>query len=131
MNNNRLDNAIFSISRDDIASEIKSLFNEERRYCFLVGAGISMDPPSCVPSARIFVKDLFKYYAPEEEIEKLSQLDSLRYEFLVEKIQILFDKEIRFLDYLDEVKEPNANHIFLANMIMRSLASPEMTSQVK
>jgi len=119
MNDNNLDNLILKISRDDIASEIKNLFNEERRYTFLVGAGISMDPPSYVPSARMFVKDLFKYYAPEEEIEKLSQLDSLRYEFLVEKIQSLFDKEIRFLDYLDVVKEPNANHIFLANMIMR------------
>jgi tetratricopeptide (TPR) repeat protein len=119
MNDNRLESSILKISKDDITSEIKNLFNEDQSYTFLVGAGISMDPPSCVPSARMFVKDLFKYYAPEEEIGMLSQLDSLRYEFLVEKIQNLFDKELRFLDYLDEVKEPNANHIFLANMIMR------------
>ncbi|MCJ7650078.1 MAG: SIR2 family protein, partial [Candidatus Lokiarchaeota archaeon] len=90
-----------------------------RSYTFLVGAGISMDPPSCVPSARMFVNELFKYYAPKEEIESLSGLDSLRYEFLIEKIENLFDKELKFLDYLDEVKEPNANHVFLANMIMR------------
>ena len=119
MNENNLENIINKIPSEQIVNEIQNLFNERRRYTFLVGAGISMDPPSNVPSARMFVKELFKYYAPEEEIEILSNLDSLRYEFLVEKVQNLFDKEIKFLDYLDEVKEPNANHIFLANMIMR------------
>ncbi|GAG30347.1 unnamed protein product, partial [marine sediment metagenome] len=99
--------------------DFKDLFSEKRLYTFLVGAGISMDPPSSVPSARIFVNELFKYYVPEEEIKKLSELQSLRYEFLVEKIQNLFDKEIMFLDYLDRVKQPNAIHLFLANMIMR------------
>ena len=107
------------VPEEEKLNEISTLFSEKHSYTFLVGAGISMDPPSCVPSARMFVNELFKYYAPKEEIESLSGLDSLRYEFLVEKIQDLFDKEIKFLDYLDEVKEPNANHVFLANMIMR------------
>ena len=107
------------VPEEEKLNEILNLFSEKRTYTFLVGAGISMDPPSCVPSARMFVNELFKYYAPKEEIEYLSKLDSLRYEFLAEKIQDLFDKEIKFLDYLDEVKEPNANHVFLANMIMR------------
>ncbi|HUW90290.1 MAG TPA: tetratricopeptide repeat protein [Candidatus Nanopelagicaceae bacterium] len=107
------------ISEENQEEILKDLFSEKKVYTFLVGAGISMDPPSNLPSARMFVKGLFKYYAPEEEIEKLSSLDSLRYEFLVEKTQNLFDKDIKFLDYLDHVKEPNAIHLFLANMIMR------------
>ncbi len=119
MNDIIQNNLILKVPKEEQNNEINNLFNEQQRYTFLVGAGISMDPPSCVPSARQFVKELFTYYAPKEEIEKLSQLGTLRYEFLVEKIQSLFDKEVRFLDYLDEVKEPNANHIFLANMIMR------------
>ncbi|MBY9003802.1 MAG: tetratricopeptide repeat protein [Candidatus Lokiarchaeota archaeon] len=110
---------ILKIPEEEKLDEILNLFSEKRVYTFLVGAGISMDPPSCVPSARMFVNELLKYYAPEKEIEVLSKLDSLRYEFLVEKIQDLFDKEIKFLDYLSEVKEPNANHVFLAKMIMR------------
>ncbi|HUW89102.1 MAG TPA: tetratricopeptide repeat protein [Candidatus Nanopelagicaceae bacterium] len=110
---------ILKVGEEEKLEEISNLFSEKRVYTFLVGAGISMDPPSCVPSARMFVNELLSYYAPEKEIEILSKLDSLRYEFLVEKIQDLFDKEITFLDYLDEVKEPNANHVFLANMIMR------------
>jgi len=115
----KLEDIIIRISEGVKAPEFKDLFSETRMYTFLVGAGISMDPPSCVPSARMFVHDLFKYYAPEEEIKKLLSLGSLRYELLVEKVQNLFDKELKFLDYLDRVKEPNAIHIFLANMIMR------------
>jgi len=114
-----LENYIIKVPEEEKVKEIANLFSEKRAYTFLVGAGISMDPPSGVPSARMFVNELLKYYAPDNEIEDLTRLDSLRYELLVEKIQDLFDKDIKFLDYLDEVKEPNANHVFLANMIMR------------
>ncbi len=115
----KLEDIIITISEGFKAPEFKELFSETRLYTFLVGAGISMDPPSCVPSARMFVHELFTFYAPEEEIEKLSSLESLRYELLVEKVQNLFDKELNFLDYLSKVKEPNAIHLFLANMVMR------------
>jgi tetratricopeptide (TPR) repeat protein len=115
----KLEDVFIKISGSSNAPNYKDLFSESRLYTFLVGAGISMDPPSCVPSARLFVNELFKYYAPEEEIEKLSSLENLRYEILVEKVQNLFDKELKFLDYLSGVKEPNFIHLFLANMIMR------------
>jgi tetratricopeptide (TPR) repeat protein len=115
----KFDDIVIKIKDGVNAPEFEELFSETRLYTYLVGAGISMDPPSCVPSARMFVLELFKYYAPEEEIETLLSLKSLRYEFLVEKIQNLFDKDLKFLDYLSEVTEPNAIHIFLVNMIMR------------
>jgi len=108
-----------NISGQEKPSVLNDLFKENRLYTFLVGAGISMGPPSCIPSARMFVHELFKYYAPTEEIEELTSLNSLRYEFLVDKVQNLFDKEIKFLDYLELVKEPNIIHHFLAKMIMR------------
>jgi tetratricopeptide (TPR) repeat protein/NAD-dependent SIR2 family protein deacetylase len=115
----KIEEIVNKVLEENQEAVLKDLFSENKTYSFLVGAGISMDPPSNLPSARIFVKSLFKYYAPEEEIEKLSSLDSLRYEFLVEKVQNLFDNDIKFLDYLDHVKEPNAIHFFLANMIMK------------
>ena len=115
----KFEDIVIKISEGMKAPDFKDLFSETRLKTFLVGAGISMDPPSCVPSARMFVNELFKYYAPEEEIETLLSFESLRYEFLVEKVQNLFDKELKFLDYLSKAKEPNSIHIFLANMIMR------------
>jgi tetratricopeptide (TPR) repeat protein len=109
----------FKLSEEGKIFDIAMIFPKEELFTFLAGAGISMDPPSNVPSARMFVKKLFQYYAPEDEIEILLNLESLRYEFLVEKVQNFFDKELSFLDYLDHISEPNAIHIFLANMIMR------------
>jgi len=113
------EDCIIKIANGPEINQFAVLFDEKRPYTFLVGAGISMDPPSNVPSARMFVRDLFNYYAPENEIDTLSKIDSLRYEFLVEKIQNLFDEELAFLSYLDWVTEPNANHLYLANMILR------------
>jgi tetratricopeptide (TPR) repeat protein len=96
---------------------MNELFPNEEKFAFLVGAGISTDPPSNVPSARMFVSNLFKQYAPEEEFENLLNLEGLRYELVVEEIQKLFDKDLKFLNYLDLVKDPNLNHLFLAKMI--------------
>lgn len=111
--------SIIKLSNTAETVQCKVLFDEKRLYTFLVGAGVSMDPPSNVPSARMFVRELFNYYAPQNEIDTLSKLESLRYEFLVEKIQNLFDKDLTFLSYLDGVRDPNVNHLFLAQMILR------------
>ncbi|MFX1503356.1 MAG: tetratricopeptide repeat protein [Promethearchaeota archaeon] len=99
--------------------DIELLFNPKSKYTFLVGAGISMDPPTNMPSAIHIVKGLLELCAPQEEIENLLSLDMLRYELVVEKIQDIFDEDLRFLDYLEYVTEPNLIHMFLANIITR------------
>jgi hypothetical protein len=48
---------ILKIPEEDTLKEINALFTEKVAYSFLVGAGISMDAPSYVPSARMFVKN--------------------------------------------------------------------------
>ena len=98
---------------------IESLFTPKRRYTFLVGAGISMDPPTNMPSARQIVRDLLELCAPPEEVEDLLSLEMLRYELVIEKIKDVFDKELKFLDYLEYVTEPNPIHLFLSNAIIR------------
>ena len=80
---------IIDVSENKEEFDFSTLFTEKQGYSFLVGAGISMDPPSNVPSARMFVRELFNYYAPKEELENLESLESLRYEFLVEKYEKL------------------------------------------
>ncbi len=98
---------------------IESLFTPKRRYTFLVGAGISMDPPTNMPSARQIVRNLLELCAPLEEVENLLSLEMLRFELVVEKIQDVFDKDLKFLDYLEYVTEPNPIHLFLSNAIIR------------
>ncbi|MFX1394236.1 MAG: tetratricopeptide repeat protein [Promethearchaeota archaeon] len=98
---------------------IEDLFAPNEKYTFLVGAGISMDSPTNMPSARQIVKSLLELCAPKEELENLLSLQLLRYELIVEKIQVIFDEELKFMDYLELVTEPNLIHLFLANSIIR------------
>ncbi len=98
---------------------IESLFSPKSSYTFLVGAGISMDPPTSMPSAWEIVSGLLELFAPSEEINNLLSLKMLRFELVVEKIKNEFDEDLRFLDYLEYVTEPNLIHLFLANTITR------------
>jgi tetratricopeptide (TPR) repeat protein len=104
---------------DTYNGRIEDLFIPERKYTFLVGAGASMDSPTNMPSAREIVRSLLSFCAPNEEVDNLLSLDLLRYELVVEKIQGLFDENLKFMDYLELVDNPNINHMFLANLIAR------------
>ena len=98
---------------------ITSFFSPKSSYTFLVGAGISMDKPSNVPSAIEIVRSLLELLAPPEEVENLLAQEKLRFELAVEKIKNEIDEDLRFLDYLELITEPNLNHYFLANSIIR------------
>jgi hypothetical protein len=78
-----------------------------------------MDKPSNVPSAIEIVRNLLELSAPPEEVANLLALDKLRFELVVEKIKIEIDEDLRFLDYLELITEPNLIHYFLANSIIR------------
>ena len=104
---------------DDYVGRIEDLFRADEKYTFLVGAGISMDSPTNMPSAREMVKALLEFCAPQEELENLLSLDLLRYELIVEKIQGIFDGELKFMDYLELVTKPNIIHFFLGYSIIR------------
>lgn len=95
------------------------LFNSQEKFAFLAGAGISMESPTNLPSARQIVKCLFECFAPQEEVSTLLELPNLRYEQVVENLQRSFDPELKFMDYFDLIKKPNPIHDFLASMILR------------
>ncbi|MFX1409612.1 MAG: tetratricopeptide repeat protein [Promethearchaeota archaeon] len=98
---------------------IESLFSPKSSYTFLVGAGISMDAPTNMPSAWEIVRSLLELCTPSEEVNNLLSLKMLRFELVVEKIKNEFDEDLRFLDYLDNITKPNLIHLFLANTITR------------
>ncbi|TFF87680.1 MAG: tetratricopeptide repeat protein, partial [Promethearchaeota archaeon] len=96
---------------------ISSIFANREKFTFLAGAGISMDAPSNLPSARQIIRTLLEYISPDEEINNILQLDMLRYELIVEILQEVWDTELIFMDYFDLITEPNILHLFLANAI--------------
>jgi tetratricopeptide (TPR) repeat protein len=100
-----------------VTEPFEKLFDKNEKYTFLAGAGISIDPPSNIPSARTMVKQLLNIFAVPEDVDELLKIDLLRYEMIVEQIQNFFDKDLKFLDYFELVKYPNIIHYFLASMI--------------
>jgi len=100
------------------SGKLSDIFQKKEKYVFLVGAGISMDPPSSLPSATTITNKLIELCAPKEEREKLTGLDLLRYETIVEKVKKFFDNDLEFLDFFDLNSEPNDIHLFLARAII-------------
>ena len=99
--------------------DLQSLFPADGNYTFLAGAGISMDPPTNLPSAREISRILVRLCTPEHYADELIGLDSFKYEQVIEHVQEFFDEDLCFLDYFDIVKRPNAIHLFLAQMIIQ------------
>ncbi len=54
---------------------------------FIVGAGISMDPPSSLPSAFQFIRCIMEHFAPKEEAARLATLPGLRFEKVMESLK--------------------------------------------
>ncbi len=103
---------------EKFTGKIGDVFHLGGKYTFLVGAGISMDPPANLSSARELSKILIEQCAPADEVKNLLSLDTLRYEIVVEQVQKFFDKSLNFMDYFDHATEPNAIHLFLAGTII-------------
>ena len=99
-------------------SNLKSIFIQSSLFTFLVGAGISMDTPSCVPSAYEFTQNLLKLVIPTEYLEKILAFP-IRYELMIELWQKYFDHQISFLDYLEIITLPNLLHFFLAYVLLK------------
>ncbi|MFX0061612.1 MAG: tetratricopeptide repeat protein [Candidatus Hermodarchaeota archaeon] len=98
-----------------IKVKIEDIFSSEAKYTFLVGAGISMENPSGLASARELGTNMLKLCVPSEEVNGILQLENLRYEFIVELIQKYFDPELKIMNYFEQFKSPNILHLFLAN----------------
>jgi len=84
---------------------------------FLVGAGCSIDEPSCLPSGRSMIETIINYTCAKSEVDKLLNLHQIRFEQLVEIVRDRLDKELRIIDYYGQCNTPNIQHFFLANMI--------------
>jgi tetratricopeptide (TPR) repeat protein len=104
-----------------LKSEIDGLIGPEKPITFLAGAGISMNPPSSLPSARLLCKTLFDFLGPLKDFEDLYSIKELRYEMIMERIKEYFDPGLEFLDYLALMDLPNYIHLFLAACIIRGM----------
>ncbi len=98
---------------------IRDLITPDSKLTFLVGAGCSIDPPSCLPAGPAMMNAIIDYTCAESEIEKIKKLDQLRFEALVEIIRDRLDPDLKIIDFYGLCDKPNIQHSFLAEMIKK------------
>ncbi len=77
---------------------IKDLLTLDAKLTFLVGAGCSVDAPSCLPAGREMMDAIIDYTCAVSEIEKIKKLEDLRFEQLIEIIRGHLDPDLKIID---------------------------------
>lgn len=103
----------------EIDLSIDNLLGKEHNLIFLIGAGCSIDAPSCLLDSRTMMKEIVKFTCAESEIEKVLELDDLKYEVLLEIVREQIDPDLKVLDYYGLCNKPNIHHFFFADAIKK------------
>ncbi len=105
---------------------VDEVFSPAQRYCFLAGAGISVDSPSNLPLAADIVHQVIASLQLETGIEQKMRDDfarrALRFEQFLELIWRFYDPHLHVLDHLAACSSPNMSHHFLARALERGHA---------
>lgn len=98
--------------------DVKSFFDGNHDLTFLIGAGCSVDSPSCLPAGRPMMDAIIEYVCHLEDVENIKKLSkSMRFEQLIELFRDNLDYNLKVIDYYGSCEYPNIQHFFLANMI--------------
>lgn len=98
------------------------ILSENQNLSFLVGAGCSIDSPSCLPSGKQMMRSLIEYFcinSKKEILYKLIKENMIRFEALIESIQIRIDRDMKIIEYYDQCNSPNTQHFFIAEQIKK------------
>lgn len=97
----------------------EQFLNNSEDHVYLVGAGISCEPPSCVDSAREIMDAIIKFGTPSDTQKDIMGIKELRFESLLMMFQEYFDLDQKILQYFDGFTECNVNHHFLAHQMRK------------
>ncbi|MFX1536432.1 MAG: tetratricopeptide repeat protein, partial [Promethearchaeota archaeon] len=97
--------------------DIKKLLLNGESLTFLVGAGISIEPPSNLMSAWQIMEAIVRFGAIEEAVPKILKIRDLRFEYLIQQFRDGYDNQLKFMEYYERSTQPNLIHQFLAQMI--------------
>ena len=98
---------------------IKDLLSKNQDLTFLVGAGCSVDKPSCLPAGRAMMDSIINYTCASSEIDKIKELKELRFEQIIEIVRDRLDNDLKIIDYYGLCEKPNVQHFFLVDMIKK------------
>ena len=92
---------------------------ENNKLLFLAGAGISMDSPSNLSSAKQIMDIIIDNGALEDYKTILKAIDGLRYEYVMQVFRDEYDNELQILKYFTQTFTPNNNHYALGQQIIK------------
>jgi len=98
---------------------INEFFKSDEKLTFLVGAGVSVDSPSQLPSASNAMKALIKFFCTKSEVEKILNTQGLNFETLLGIIHNSLNDDLQFLDFYLESDKPNIEHFVLSEMLKK------------
>lgn len=99
-----------------------NLLLENSELTFLVGAGCSVDEPSCLATGREMIDSIIEHSCIKSEVENLMRLNHqnlYRFEAVIEIFQNNCDPNLLILDYFGLCNVPNFQHFYLANMLLK------------
>jgi tetratricopeptide (TPR) repeat protein len=112
------------MSEDVLSSEnnLKKFLTSNKDLTFLVGAGCSIDKPSCLAAGGAMMEALLHFICAESEIQNIlkflpDSMGLLRFEELVEIVRDYLDPKLRLIDYYGLCDKPNIQHFYLAKML--------------
>ena len=98
---------------------IKDLIYNQKRLTFLVGAGSSIEKPSCLAAGKEMKEAIINFGCEQKYADDILKLENLRFEILVEIFQNHFDDDLKIIDYYANCDKPNLQHYFFAHMLMK------------
>ncbi len=107
-----------------IPSRISNFLSQFEKFTLLTGAGISIDPPTAMPSTaslmemliqRLGIPQLHSVFRRAIDTER--QTDSLRFEALLSIIQNVVDSDLGCLDFFSTQRPPNLSHKACARLL--------------
>ncbi|MFX0092510.1 MAG: tetratricopeptide repeat protein, partial [Candidatus Hodarchaeota archaeon] len=97
--------------------DLGELITKKEGLAYLVGAGISINPPSDLMSARQIMESIVRFSAVEDAVDKILDIEDLRFEYLVQEFRDQYDKQLRIMNYFEQSTQPNIIHKFLAQQL--------------
>jgi tetratricopeptide (TPR) repeat protein/NAD-dependent SIR2 family protein deacetylase len=98
---------------------LPDLLDKNENLTYLIGAGVSMNAPSNLPSARTISKALLEYIIPPKYLDTVAAHEGLRYEDIIEQIKNFYDDKLGFMEYFNNCRTSNLIHFFLAHAVIQ------------
>ncbi|MBD3350408.1 MAG: tetratricopeptide repeat protein [Candidatus Lokiarchaeota archaeon] len=102
--------------------DLEKILESDESLTFLAGAGISIDPPSNLPSARRIMRDIIRFSCVDESLEDLlsdESINNMQFESILQIFQEIIDPELKIMEYYGKAKSPNVIHHFLVDMMLK------------